>query len=90
MWIKTNAIVLSRIPYSDTSIICRVLTEALGKVSLISKGECVDIIEDASNKKHAEILPEFYQPLVEFMANKNYKKRVIFKNVKHQHLIYFK
>jgi len=29
-------------------------------VSLISKGICVDTIERDSNKKHAEILPEFY------------------------------
>ena len=32
-------------------------------VSLISRGECVDIIEEDSNKKHAEILPEFYLEL---------------------------
>ena len=32
-------------------------------VSLISKGECVEIIEEESNKKHAEILPEFYLEL---------------------------
>jgi len=29
-------------------------------ISLISKGKCVHIIEEDSNKKHAEILPEFY------------------------------
>ena len=32
-------------------------------ISLISKGECVNIIEEESNKKHAEILPEFYLKL---------------------------
>jgi len=32
-------------------------------ISLISKDECVDIIEEESNKKHAEILPEFYLKL---------------------------
>ena len=32
-------------------------------VSLISKGECVDLIEEDSNKKHAEMLPEFYLKL---------------------------
>ena len=29
-------------------------------ISLISKGVCVDIVEENSNKKHSEILPEFY------------------------------
>ena len=32
-------------------------------ISLISKGECIDIIEEESNKKHAEVLPEFYLKL---------------------------
>ena len=32
-------------------------------VSLISKGVCVDTIEEDSNKKHAEILPKFYLKL---------------------------
>ena len=32
-------------------------------ISLISEGECVDIIEEESNKKHAEVLPEFYLKL---------------------------
>jgi len=36
--IATNAIVLKRIPYSDTSIICRVFTEDYGKVTLMAKG----------------------------------------------------
>ena len=32
-------------------------------ISFISRGESVDIIEQESNKKHAEILPEFYLKL---------------------------
>ena len=32
-------------------------------ISLISKGECIDIIEEEINKKHAEVLPEFYLKL---------------------------
>ena len=38
MLIATNAIVLKRIPYGDTSIICRVFTEEMGKVSILAKG----------------------------------------------------
>ena len=38
MLIETNAIVLKRIAYSETSIICRMLTENFGKVSVLSKG----------------------------------------------------
>jgi len=36
--IATNAIVLKRIPYGDTSVICRVFTEKMGKVSILAKG----------------------------------------------------
>jgi len=36
--IATNAIVLKRIPFSDTSIICRMFTEDCGKVSILAKG----------------------------------------------------
>jgi len=36
--ITTNAIVLKRIPYSDTSVICSVFTEEMGKVSILAKG----------------------------------------------------
>lgn len=32
-------------------------------MSLISKGVCVDTVEEDSNKKHAEILPEFYHKI---------------------------
>ena len=38
MLIATNAIVLKRIPFSDTSIICRVFTEDCGKVTILAKG----------------------------------------------------
>ena len=38
MLIATNAIVLKRIPYGDTSVICRIYTEEVGKVSIIAKG----------------------------------------------------
>ena len=38
MLIATNAIVLKRIPYGDTSVICRVFTEGMGKVSILAKG----------------------------------------------------
>ena len=38
MLIATNAIVLKRIPFSDTSIICRMFTENCGKVSILAKG----------------------------------------------------
>ena len=38
MLIATNAIVLKRIPYGDTSVIFRVFTEGVGKVSLLAKG----------------------------------------------------
>ena len=38
MLITTNAIVLKRIPYSDTSVICSVFTEEMGKVSILAKG----------------------------------------------------
>ena len=36
--IATNAIVLKRIPYGDTSLICRMFTEEMGKVSILAKG----------------------------------------------------
>ena len=38
MLISTNAIVLKSIPYGDTSVICRVFTEEMGKVSILAKG----------------------------------------------------
>ena len=38
MLIATNAIVLKRIPFSDTSIICRAFTEDCGKVTILAKG----------------------------------------------------
>ena len=38
MLISTNAIVLKRIPFSDTSIICRAFTEDCGKVTILAKG----------------------------------------------------
>ena len=38
MLIATNAIVLKRIPYSDTSVICRFFTEDWGKVTILAKG----------------------------------------------------
>ena len=38
MLIATNAIVLKRIQFSDTSIICRMFTENCGKVSILAKG----------------------------------------------------
>ena len=38
MLITTNAIVLKRVLYSDTSVICRVLTEEMGKISILAKG----------------------------------------------------
>ena len=38
MLIATNAIVLKRIPYSDTSVICRIFTEDWGKVTIMAKG----------------------------------------------------
>ena len=38
MLIATNAIVLKRIPYGDTGVICRVFTEEMGKVSILAKG----------------------------------------------------
>ncbi len=38
MLIATNAIILKRIPYSDTSIICRAFTEDWGKVTILAKG----------------------------------------------------
>ena len=36
--IATNAIVLKRIPYGDTGVICRMFTEEVGKVSILAKG----------------------------------------------------
>jgi DNA repair protein RecO (recombination protein O) len=36
--IATNAIVLKRIPYGDTSVICRMFTEDMGKISILAKG----------------------------------------------------
>ena len=38
MLIATNAIVLKRIPYSDTSLICRLFTKDRGKVTILAKG----------------------------------------------------
>ena len=38
MLIATNAIVLKRIPFSDTSVICRAFTEDYGKVTILAKG----------------------------------------------------
>ena len=38
MLISTNAIVLKRIPYSDTSLICRLFTKDRGKVTILAKG----------------------------------------------------
>lgn len=38
MIIKTNAIVLKIIPYSDTSVIAKLFTEEHGKISIIAKG----------------------------------------------------
>ena len=38
MIIATDAIVLKRIPYSDTSLICRLYTKEKGKVTVIAKG----------------------------------------------------
>ena len=38
MIIKTNAIVLRSIPYSDTSVICKLFTENKGKVTILAKG----------------------------------------------------
>ena len=38
MIIATDAIVLKRIPYSDTSLICRLFTKEKGKVTVIAKG----------------------------------------------------
>ena len=38
MLIATNALVLKRIPYGDTSVICRMFTEEMGKVSILAKG----------------------------------------------------
>ena len=38
MLIASNAIVLKRIPYGDTGIICRVFTEEMGKISILAKG----------------------------------------------------
>ena len=38
MLIATNAIVLKRIPYGDTSVICHLFTEDMGKVSILAKG----------------------------------------------------
>ena len=38
MLVETNAIVLKRIPYSDTSLICRLFTKEMGKVTILAKG----------------------------------------------------
>ena len=38
MLVKTNAIVLKRIPYSDTSLICHLFTKDRGKVTILAKG----------------------------------------------------
>ena len=38
MLVATNAIVLKRIPYSDTSLICRLFTKERGKVTILAKG----------------------------------------------------
>lgn len=38
MLIATNAIVLKRISYSDTSLICRLLTKEKGKITILAKG----------------------------------------------------
>ena len=38
MLIKTPGIVLKRFPYSETSIICRIYTRDMGKISLLAKG----------------------------------------------------
>jgi len=36
--VLTNAIILKRIPYSDTSLICRLFTQDRGKVTILAKG----------------------------------------------------
>lgn len=38
MLIATDAIVLKRIPFSDTSLICRLFTKENGKITIIAKG----------------------------------------------------
>ena len=38
MLVATKAIVLKRIPYSDTSLICRLFTKDKGKVTILAKG----------------------------------------------------
>ena len=38
MLISTNAIVLKKIQYGETSIICRMFTEDKGKVTVLAKG----------------------------------------------------
>ena len=38
MLISTNAIVLKRISYSDSSLICRIFTKESGKITIIAKG----------------------------------------------------
>ena len=38
MLVATKAIVLKRIPYSDTSLICRLFTKDKGKITILAKG----------------------------------------------------
>ena len=38
MLIETKALVLKRIPYGDTSVICRLFTKEAGKISIVAKG----------------------------------------------------
>ena len=51
MLITTDAIVLKRIPFSDTSLICKVFTKTNGKVTIIAKGA-------RSNKKTTSAILE--------------------------------
>ena len=38
MYISSNAVVLRTIPFSDTSLICRLFTKEKGKISIMAKG----------------------------------------------------
>jgi len=58
--IATNAIVLKRIPYSDTSLICRLLTEEKGKISILAKGA------QGSKKSNSAILEPINHIFVQY------------------------
>ena len=64
MLIATNAIILKRIPYSDTSVICRAFTENWGKVTILAKGalrpkNIIGALLEPVNHVHIHVIPRY-------------------------------